>query len=113
MAMTLLQARDRLNAMLANDDDVLALTSDQIQELLDISRLVDSEGRSPNDEGYVPVWDFNHAAYRGWLLKAGLAAAKISFSSEGARFDRDQYMKHCEVMVKFYGRHLAGSVRLG
>ena len=103
---------ERLEGMLAVDDE-LTLSEEQITDLLAQSRIVDSNGRRPSDPGYVTTHDLSYAAYRGWLLKAALAVSKISFSSEGARFDRDQYMKHCELMAKFYGKSLAGSVRLG
>jgi hypothetical protein len=62
---------------------------------------------------WTPTYNLSYAAYRGWILKAGFAASKISFSSEGAKFDRSYYMKHCQSMASFYAAQLNQSVRVG
>jgi len=59
---------------------------------------------------WVPTYDLNRGAYEGWGLKAAKAASMISFTADGQKFDRDQYIKNCEAMQRKYPR--LGSTRL-
>lgn len=60
---------------------------------------------------WTPTYNLNYAAYQAWGLKAAKAASRISFSSEGASFQRNQYIANCFAMQKMYGARLNYSVR--
>lgn len=51
---------------------------------------------------WTPTYDFNRAAYEAWGLKAAKAASMISFTADGARYDRDQLLSNCEAMQRKY-----------
>lgn len=60
---------------------------------LDASRVVDSDGRAPVDDGYVETFDLNYAAAEAFEAKAVAALAGDtggleSFTSEGSAFKR-------------------------
>lgn len=65
---------------------------------------------------WTPTYDLNRAAYEGWSLKAAKAASMISYTSDGARYDRDQYIRNCEAMQRRYAitssAKMRGSVRV-
>lgn len=58
---------------------------------------------------WVPTYDLNYAAYEAWGLKAAKAASRISFSTEGATFNRDQYLANCRTMQEFYAQRIVAS----
>lgn len=60
---------------------------------------------------WTPTYDLNYAAYLAWGLKAAKAASRISFSTEGASFQRQQYIANCFAMQRQYGARLNYSVR--
>lgn len=60
---------------------------------------------------WTPTYDLNYAASLAWELKAAIAATRISFTSEGARFDRDQYIANCQAMRAMYVNKIAWSAR--
>lgn len=60
---------------------------------------------------YKPTYNLNRAANEGWGIKAAKAVSMISFTSDGARFDRDQYIKNCEAMERKYA--ITSSARIG
>ena len=69
------------------------LTAEDISRAIDASRVVDSEGRAPVDDGYVETISADHAAALLFDLKATLAtvskvAGVASFTSEGSSVTR-------------------------
>lgn len=72
--------------------DPPTLTTDDLNEALTASRLVDDDGRPPSDPEYVEGnFDLNYAAALMWEKKAALFVAGWSlteFSSEGSRFKK-------------------------
>jgi hypothetical protein len=60
---------------------------------------------------WTPTYNLDYAAYLGWGLKAAKAASRISFSSEGASFQRNQFIANCFAMQKMYAARLNFSVR--
>lgn len=61
---------------------------------------------------WTPTYDLNHAAAEGWAMKAGKAASMISFTADGARFDRNQYIANCRTMIDHYRARIAVTLRV-
>lgn len=61
---------------------------------------------------WVPTYDLNLAAAEGWRWKKAASAGRISFTADGATFNRDQFLAHCEAMIQTYTSGLAGSGRI-
>lgn len=53
---------------------------------------------------WTPTWDLNTAAAEGWELKAGKAAARFDFGTDGQTFQRSQVIAHCHRMAATYRR---------
>jgi hypothetical protein len=85
-------------------DTAPVLSSEEIDSLLDLSRLADTAGVAPGGSGWVETYDLNRAAAEGWRWKAGKAAASYDFSADGATFNRSQILAHCEKMAAQYQR---------
>jgi len=62
---------------------------------------------------WTPTYDLNRAAYEGWGMKAAKAASMVSFTADGARYDRDQYLKNCEAMQRKYAVTSSAKMRGG
>lgn len=72
-----------------------ALTPGQVQDAIDQSRVVDSDGRAPVDPGWVPTWNGYYVAALLMDMKAAQAVvtktARVeSFSSEGSSVTRSE-----------------------
>lgn len=48
---------------------------------------------------WVPTWDLAAAAVEGWELKAGKAAGRYSFQSDGQMFNRQQIIANCHAQA--------------
>jgi hypothetical protein len=51
-------------------------TDAQVQEFLDLEKVVDADGYAPDDDDYTATYDVKKAAGRGWLWMAGLTDNK-------------------------------------
>jgi hypothetical protein len=60
---------------------------------------------------WTPTYNLDYAAYLGWRQKAAKAASRITFTSEGATFQREQYIANCLTMQRMYAARLNYSVR--
>jgi hypothetical protein len=56
-----------------------------------------------------PTWDLNAAAARGWELKAGKAAGRFDFGTDGQTFQRSQIIAQCNRMAGIYRRKITAS----
>jgi len=56
---------------------------------------------------WVPTWDLNAAAAKAWQVKAGKAAGRYNFTTDGQMFQRAQILGHCRAMEKSYRRKIA------
>lgn len=71
------------------------LSPEATEAALDMSKVVDSEGRAPVDDGYVPTFNVNYAAALLLEQKAGrVVVSKVggvaSFTSEGSSVTKTQ-----------------------
>lgn len=76
-------------------DTAPALSASAIDDVLDVSQVVDAEGRAPVDPGYVPTWNLFYAAALLLEQKAGrVVVSKVggvaSFTSEGSSVTKTQ-----------------------
>jgi len=60
-----------------------------------------------------PTWDLNAAAAKGWELKAGKAAGRFDFGTDGQTFQRSQVVAHCNRMAGIYRRKVTASAPVG
>lgn len=72
-----------------------ALPASAIDDVLDMSQVVDAEGRAPVDDGYVPTYSVYYAAALLLEQKAGrVVVSKVggvaSFTSEGSSVTKTQ-----------------------
>jgi len=51
-------------------------TDAQIQEFLDLEKVIDADGYAPSNDDWTPTYDVISAAGRGWLWKAGEVSNK-------------------------------------
>lgn len=109
--MTPTEARTSLARMTAAAVDPV-LDNTTLDDLLEVNAAIDDEGREPADPEWAGAWDLNAAAAEGWRLKAALAASRISFSADGASFQRDAFFKHCLQMADHYANR-SGTVIAG
>jgi len=59
-----------------HDPDVHAFTDPEIQEFLDLEKVIDADGYDPSDTDWTPTYDVLRAAGRGWYWLAGLTGNK-------------------------------------
>lgn len=109
--MTETEALARLEHMLAYDSDP-ALTADDVEALLALSAVTDSNGLAPSDPSWTPTWDLNRGAAEGWRWKAAKAASRFDFQADGASYNRSKVMEQCERMAEQYRRRITNNILL-
>lgn len=109
--MTEAEARQRLERMVAHED-VPALSSDEVDDLVVIAKVTDVEGLLPSDTGWTETWNLKAAAREGWRWKAAKAARMHTFSADGASYNRAEIIANCETMIRLYGG-TGGSIAVG
>lgn len=90
---------ERLASRVDADGDP-PLTTDELDDILEMFQRVDSEGRAPGDDEWVPTYDLAAAAAEGWMRKAAMAAGRFDFQADGAQLSRSQVVEHCERMAE-------------
>lgn len=90
--MTIEEARAQLAAMV-DVDAPPALTDDDLNVALAMSRIPDDDGRPPSDPDWAGAWDLHWAAAECMIIrhrKQATAGGISEFTSEGARFKKIQ-----------------------
>lgn len=106
------EARARLESMLQPASEP-TLTSDEVDELLELARRADEVDAAPGDAAWDPTWDLNAGAAEGWRRKAGKAAGRFDVSVDGDVLHRAQAFANCLKMAERYANRVYASVRLG
>lgn len=88
------------------------LSDEQLGQLLDANRTLDSDGLLATDEGWVPTYALGAAAQDGWLLKAGMVAGRVDGADGGMRLARSQLHAHCLAMADRYAARRSVSMPL-
>lgn len=102
-------ARARLAVMVAATSRPV-LSPDALDLLLDDARTIDSDGRRVQDDGYVPTWNLNYAARKGWEAKAALVAGDFTFTADGAGYNKGSVLANMERMVAMYAAKDVGTL---
>lgn len=103
------QARLRLERMVAADVEP-TLSNTDIDDLLDVARRADSEGRAPSDEDWEPTFDLDAAAAEGWRTKAGRVAPRFGVTLDGGTLHRQQIYVHCMSQATLYAKKVVGTL---
>lgn len=103
------EARTELEHMIFPADEP-TLGSAEVSSILRYARRPDESGRVYGDTGWTPTWDLYAAATEGWTRKAGKAANRFSFLTDGQRFDRAAVYRHCIEQARLYGDRAMGSI---
>lgn len=59
---------------------------------------------------WTPTYDLAAAAVEGWEQKAGLAASRYQFATDGQAFMRQQVIAHCQAQADRYRRKTAAAI---
>lgn len=87
------------------------LDSIDVDMLLDLCRLADSEGLAPTDPDWTPTWDLNRGAAAGWTLKASRAARTgFDVDADGTSMSLSQRVEQFERLAKEYRRKIITSI---
>lgn len=89
------------------------LTDGQVAELLSLAVTTDADDIAPTEDDWVPTYSVRgvwSAIAEGWMMKAGIAAGRFSFTTDGQTFHRQQVVAHCHRMAEIYKRKLGQSV---
>lgn len=57
-------------------DTEVEFTNSEIQEFLDLEKVIDADGYPPTDASWTPTYDVMRAAGRGWMYLAGSGSNK-------------------------------------
>lgn len=88
-------------AATANDP---ALSDEEIDLIIDMSRRQDINGKIWSDATWVETYDINWGVSRAWEMKAGKAAGLYTFLAGGQQFIRSDMIRHCQQMADRWKR---------
>jgi hypothetical protein len=104
---------EKLIDMLGGNAEPVLDPTTTLAQLVTDAQTRDSWGRWTTDTDYVPTYDLNLAAARGWRMKAGKVAAAYNFTIEGRQVDRGKMIENFLTMSKAYAALAkVGSARL-
>jgi len=98
---------DKLKQLTAWDIEP-TLTEDELDDLLAIAAVKDADGLTPEEAEWTPTYDLNTAAARGWLIKAGRAAATVDEPEAG--MVTSKVFDNCRSMARIYASKRTASV---
>lgn len=87
-----------------------ALSSDDLDALLDRFKITDSNGVPPSEEDWVPTYNLRAAAAEGWRWKAAKASELQSTDLDGDRMSANQIFDHCQRMIKTYSASMSVAI---
>lgn len=108
-------AYERLRILTRADDDP-TLDNAELEMLLELAATTDADDLAPDDDDWTPTYDrvgVYRAVAEGWTLKAGKAAGRFDFTTDGQTFRRSQIVDHCEAMAARYRRKTNQSAPIG
>ena len=84
----------------------------EVEELLNMSKMVDEFGMEPDDTGWAETYDHNFVISQAWLVKATRLADRYLFMVGGKMFSRQQFYDHCmKLHYKFAMRSPLRAIR--
>lgn len=94
-------ALDKLKLITAWTDEP-ALTEPELEDILDESALVDSDGKTREQEGWSPTYDINLAAREAWLIKAARVAALVEVDPPESGIVTSKVFDNCLHMARLF-----------
>lgn len=110
--MTEAEARARL-IILTEANSEPTLSAEEIDYLLERSKVADRYGFPPSDPNWTPTWILARGAAEGWMLKASKLVGAYDIRVDGAQMDRSQMAEHCMKMAEHYRRQWTQTFVLG
>jgi len=98
-----------------NPDDDPVLTDAQVAQCIALAAVPDADGHAPEHEEWTPTYSrklIYLSLKEGWEMKAGAAASRFDFTTDGQNFQRAKVLDHCEAMANRYRARLARVVGL-
>ena len=78
------------------------LSEDDLDGILAVVALEDSDGLSPADEDWKPTYDLNAAASAAWLVKAGRASALTEVDPPDSGIVTSKVFDNCRAMARIF-----------
>lgn len=93
----------RLRRMTGTTDLEEEFSDTDLQDLLDLAEVKDSEGRTSEDEEWEPTYDLNRAASLVWAERAALIS-RVAFDSQVdmTKASRSQIVDNFYKMARYY-----------
>lgn len=104
-------ALEKLKLITAWEDDP-ALSADELEDMLASAALPDSDGKTPEAEGWSPTYDMNAAARDAWLIKAGRAAALVEVDPPESGIVTSKVFDNCRSMARLYSARRSASISI-
>ena len=104
------EARAQIERLTASTVEPL-LTGDEVDQLIEVAKCVDTDNYTPNDSEWTATWDIARAVLEGWRIKLGKASAMHNFADGGVTLHREQVFSNIEKMIKLWERKVAYAVR--
>lgn len=99
MLRTTALARLKLNVQPTSEP---TLSDDELDTILDLYALEDSQGLGPLDDGWLGLWDVRAASRRAWQVKAAKVVADVDYDADGAKYTQSQLHDHCLTQAELY-----------
>lgn len=77
-------------------------TDPEIQTIITLYPLVDSEGFAPDQDNWTPTYDLNAAAAHIWEEKASGRTQNFDFSADGGSYQRSQSYEMAMKQARYY-----------
>lgn len=99
---------DRVKALTAAGERP-ALTDAEVISTIQAHPRVDTDGLTPEDDGWAPTWDLYAIVAELWGMKAGKVAGHFNFGADGSTFDKGAVLANCLAMEAKYAAMIGGS----
>lgn len=89
-----------------------ALQLYEVEAIVERSARTDTDGNTPDTDGWTSTYDLNAATAMAWERKAALtASSKFDVTVDGQTLRRSQVYEHCMAEAKRYRSRIVGTVR--
>jgi hypothetical protein len=93
--------------LLPDNDPVLS--PDEVVSLLDLAKVADADGNTPDLAAWTPTYDRRgcaRAIAEGWMRKRGKAVGRFEFTTDGQTFRRQQILDQIEHQRRLWARRV-------
>jgi hypothetical protein len=85
------------------------LSPDEVVSLLDLAKVDDADGNTPDLDAWTPTYDRRgcaRAIAEGWLRKRGKAVGRFEFITDGQTFRRQQILDQIDQQRRLWARRV-------